>query len=229
MKKMTTLVLAGALIASSVMSAFGANAVEFNKVDQKTAFTVTQNNTIDKTMAMSMETYIKSLSVLSEKEKQQLLQTEKALAPKVKALNEINAKLDDKISQAFKAINLYKQYEAFDSKRNETLWEKLYKKVGRNEFGMDEKALIKISTTLTNREKNSLLKELDALEKLDKKADSKEKEVLAKEKDLVAQAKKLKAEIAAEHAKNQAIWDKVTKDARANDKTDDPSVIPYKQ
>lgn len=68
MKKMTTLVLAGALIASSVMSAFGANAVEFNKVDQKTAFTVTQNNTIDKTMAMSMETYIKSLSVLSEKE-----------------------------------------------------------------------------------------------------------------------------------------------------------------
>ena len=211
MKKMTTLVLAGALIASSVMSAFGANAVEFNKVDQKTAFTVTQNNTIDKTMAMSMETYIKSLSVLSEKEKQQLLQTEKALAPKVKALNEINAKLDDKISQAFKAINLYKQYEAFDSKRNEALWEKLYKKVGRNEFGMDEKALIKISsTTLTNREKNSLLKELDALEKLDKKADSKEKEVLAKEKDLVAQAKKLKAEIAAEHAKNQAIWDKVS-------------------
>ena len=164
------------------MSAFGANAVEFNKVDQKTAFTVTQNNTIDKTMAMSMETYIKSLSVLSEKEKQQLLQTEKALAPKVKALNEINAKLDDKISQAFKAINLYKQYEAFDSKRNEALWEKLYKKVGRNEFGMDEKALIKISTTLTNREKNSLLKELDALEKLDKKAD----------------------------AKNQAIWDKVS-------------------
>ena len=75
---------------------------------------------------------------------------------------------------------------------------------------MDEKALIKISTTLTNREKNSLLKELDALEKLDKKADSKEKEVLAKEKDLVAQAKKLKAEIAAEHAKNQAIWDKVS-------------------
>ena len=173
MKKMTTLVLAGALIASSVMSAFGANAVEFNKVDQKTAFTVTQNNTIDKTMAMSMETYIKSLSVLSEKEKQQLLQTEKALAPKVKALNEINAKLDDKISQAFKAINLYKQYEAFDSKRNEALWEKLYKKVGRNEFGMDEKALIKISTTLSSREKNSLLKELDALEKLDKKADSK--------------------------------------------------------
>ena len=49
------------------------------------------------------------------------------------------------------------------------------------------------------------------------------------EKDLVGQAKKLKAEIAAEHAKNQAIWDKVTKDARANDKTDDPSVIPYKQ
>ena len=74
---------------------------------------------------------------------------------------------------------------------------------------MDEKALIKISTTLTNREKNSLLKELDALEKLDKKADSKEKEILAKEKDLVAQAKKLKAEIAAEHAKNQAIWDMI--------------------
>lgn len=227
MKKISTLVLAGVLVASSVMPVFGANAAELSKANSKMEVAVNESN-IDKDMLMSMETYIKSLTFLSEKEKQQLLQTEKQLEPKLKALDEINEKLDEKINQAFKAIKLYEKYEALETK-NEAIWEKLYKQVGKNEFGMDETALIKSSKALTNQEKNTLLKELEALKKLDKVADAKEKEVLAKEKNLVAQAKKLEQEIEAMNAKNQAIWDKVTKDARANGKTDDPSVIPYKK
>ncbi len=227
MKKISTLVLAGVLVASSVMPVFGANAAELTKANSKMEVAVNESN-IDKDMLMSMETYIKSLTFLSEKEKQQLLQTEKQLEPKLKALDEINEKLDEKINQAFKAIKLYEKYEALETK-NEAIWEKLYKQVGKNEFGMDETALIKSSKALTNQEKNTLLKELEALKKLDKVADAKEKEVLAKEKTLVAQAKKLEQEIEAMNAKNQAIWDKVTKDARANGKTDDPSVIPYKK
>ena len=227
MKKISTLVLAGVLVASSVMPVFGANAAELTKANSKMEVAVNESN-IDKDMLMSMETYIKSLTFLSEKEKQQLLQTEKQLEPKLKALDEINEKLDEKINQAFKAIKLYEKYEALETK-NEAIWEKLYKQVGKNEFGMDETALIKSSKALTNQEKNTLLKELEALKKLDKVADTKEKEVLAKEKTLVAQAKKLEQEIEAMNAKNQAIWDKVTKDARANGKTDDPSVIPYKK
>ena len=223
MKKISTLVLAGVLVASSVMPVFGANAAELTKANSKMEVAVNESN-IDKDMLMSMETYIKSLTFLSEKEKQQLLQTEKQLEPKLKALE----KLDEKINQAFKAIKLYEKYEALETK-NEAIWEKLYKQVGKNEFGMDETALIKSSKALTNQEKNTLLKELEALKKLDKVADAKEKEVLAKEKTLVAQAKKLEQEIEAMNAKNQAIWDKVTKDARANGKTDDPSVIPYKK
>ena len=225
MKKISTLVLAGVLVASSVMPVFGANAAELSKANSKMEVAVNESN-IDKDMLMSMETYIKSLTFLSEKEKQQLLQTEKQLEPKLKALDEINEKLDEKINQAFKAIKLYEKYEALETK-NEAIWEKLYKQVGKNEFGMDETALIKSSKALTNQEKNTLLKELEALKKLDKVADAKEKEVLAKEKTLVAQAKKLEQEIEAMNAKNEAIWDKVTKDARANGKTDDPSVIPY--
>ena len=227
MKKISTLVLAGVLVASSVMPVFGANAAELTKANSKMEVAVNESN-IDKDMLMSMETYIKSLTFLSEKEKQQLLQTEKQLEPKLKALDEINEKLDEKINQAFKAIKLYEKYEALETK-NEAIWEKLYKQVGKNEFGMDETALIKGSKALTNQEKNTLLKELEDLKKLDKVADAKEKEVLAKEKTLVAQAKKLEQEIEAMNAKNQAIWDKVTKDARANGKTDDPSVIPYKK
>ena len=227
MKKISTLVLAGVLVASSVMPVFGANAAELTKANSKMEVAVNESN-IDKDMLMSMETYIKSLTFLSEKEKQQLLQTEKQLEPKLKALDEINEKLDEKINQAFKAIKLYEKYEALETK-NEAIWEKLYKQVGKNEFGMDETALIKSSKALTNQEKNTLLKELEALKKLDALADAKEKEVLAKEKTLVAQAKKLEQEIEAMNAKNQAIWDKVTKDARANGKTDDPSVIPYKK
>ena len=227
MKKISTLVLAGVLVASSVMPVFGANAAELTKANSKMEVAVNESN-IDKDMLMSMETYIKSLTFLSEKEKQQLLQTEKQLEPKLKALDEINEKLDEKINQAFKAIKLYEKYESLETK-NEAIWEKLYKQVGKNEFGMDETALIKSSKALTNQEKNTLLKELEALKKLDKVADAKEKEVLAKEKTLVAQAKKLEQEIEAMNAKNQAIWDKVTKDARANGKTDDPSVIPYKK
>jgi len=227
MKKISTLVLAGVLVASSVMPVFGANAAELTKANSKMEVAVNESN-IDKDMLMSMETYIKSLTFLSEKEKQQLLQTEKQLEPKLKALDEINEKLDEKINQAFKAIKLYEKYEALETK-NEAIWEKLYKQVGKNEFGMDETALIKSSKALTNQEKNTLLKELEDLKKLDKVADAKEKEVLAKEKTLVAQAKKLEQEIEAMNAKNQAIWDKVTKDARANGKTDDPSVIPYKK
>lgn len=227
MKKISTLVLAGVLVASSVMPVFGANAAELTKANSKMEVAVNESN-IDKDMLMSMERYIKSLTFLSEKEKQQLLQTEKQLEPKLKALDEINEKLDEKINQAFKAIKLYEKYEALETK-NEAIWEKLYKQVGKNEFGMDETALIKSSKALTNQEKNTLLKELEDLKKLDKVADAKEKEVLAKEKTLVAQAKKLEQEIEAMNAKNQAIWDKVTKDARANGKTDDPSVIPYKK
>ena len=227
MKKISTLVLAGVLVASSVMPVFGANAAELTKANSKMEVAVNESN-IDKDMLMSMETYIKSLTFLSEKEKQQLLQTEKQLEPKLKALDEINEKLDEKINQAFKAIKLYEKYEALETK-NEAIWEKLYKQGGKNEFGMDETALIKSSKALTNQEKNTLLKELEDLKKLDKVADAKEKEVLAKEKTLVAQAKKLEQEIEAMNAKNQAIWDKVTKDARANGKTDDPSVIPYKK
>ena len=225
MKKISTLVLAGVLVASSVMPVFGANAAELSKANSKMAVAVNESN-IDKDMLMSMERYIKSLTILTETEKQQLLQTEKQLEPKLKALDEINEKLDEKINQAFKSINLYEKYEALETK-NEAIWQKLYKQVGRREFGMDETALIKSSKALTKREKNTLLKELAALKKLDELADAKEKEVLAKEKTLVAQAKKLEQEIEAMNAKNEAIWDKVTKDARANGKTDDPSVIPY--
>lgn len=225
MKKISTLVLAGVLVASSVMPAFGASAAELSKANSKMAVAVNESN-IDKDMLMSMERYIKSLTILTETEKQQLLQTEKQLEPKLKALDEINEKLDEKINQAFKSINLYEKYEALETK-NEAIWQKLYKQVGRREFGMDETALIKSSKALTKREKNTLLKELAALKKLDELADAKEKEVLAKEKTLVAQAKKLEQEIEAMNAKNEAIWDKVTKDARANGKTDDPSVIPY--
>ena len=227
MKKISTLVLAGVLVASSVMPVFGASAAELSKANSKMEVAVNESN-LDKDMLMSMERYIKSLTILTETEKQQLLQTEKQLEPKLKALDEINEKLDEKINQAFKAINLYEKYEALETK-NEAIWQKLYKQVGRREFGMDETALIKSSKALTNREKNTLLKELEALKKLDKVADAKEQEVLAKEKTLVAQAKKLEQEIEAMNAKNEAIWDKVTKDARANDKTDDPSVIPYKK
>lgn len=227
MKKISTLVLAGVLVASSVMPVFGASAAELSKANSKMEVAVNESN-LDKDMLMSMERYIKSLTILTETEKQQLLQTEKQLEPKLKALDEINEKLDEKINQAFKAINLYEKYEALETK-NEAIWQKLYKQVGRREFGMDETALIKSSKALTKREKNTLLKELEALKKLDKVADAKEQEVLAKEKTLVAQAKKLEQEIEAMNAKNEAIWDKVTKDARANDKTDDPSVIPYKK
>lgn len=225
MKKISTLVLAGVLVASSVMPVFGASAAELSKANSKMEVAVNESN-LDKDMLMSMERYIKSLTILTETEKQQLLQTEKQLEPKLKALDEINEKLDEKINQAFKAINLYEKYEALETK-NEAIWQKLYKQVGRREFGMDETALIKSSKALTKREKNTLLKELEALKKLDKVADAKEQEVLAKEKKLVAQAKKLEQEIEAMNAKNEAIWDKVTKDARANDKTDNPSVIPY--
>lgn len=225
MKKMSALVLAGVLIASSVISVSEIKAAEENQVTPKTAV-ASNEMTIHQAMLMNMETYINSLTILTEQEKQQLIQTEREVEPKLQALDAVNEKIDDKLNQAFRAIKLYERYEALETK-HEAIWEKLYQNISEKDLSLDEVTRIKRSKGLNQKEKNILLKELKALKKLDKIAEAKEKEVLAKEKKLVAQAKKIEQEIEAMHAKNQAIWDKVTEDARANGKTDNPSVIPY--
>ena len=53
MKKISTLVLAGVLVASSVMPVFGASAAELSKANSKMEVAVTESN-IDKDMLMSM-------------------------------------------------------------------------------------------------------------------------------------------------------------------------------
>ncbi len=204
-QKLNTLLLLS-IMAATTMTSFSINADELR--DQSQDYQVIEENVID-TDDVGMESYITGLTMLTEQEKAQLLETEQKLKEDFKTLDRIYQTLDDRLDQALQGLDLEKMYDDVMGK-NESLWKKLEDNLtSEQEEVADERAFIKASKALTEAEKDTLLKEVEEREKLDKIFEEKEAEVLRENSVLVEQAEKIEEKIQAEDAKNQSIWDKV--------------------
>ena len=204
-QKLNTVLLLS-IMAATTMTSFSINAAELR--DQSQDYQVIEENVID-TDDVGMESYITGLTMLTEQEKAQLLETEQKLKEDFKTLDRIYQTLDDRLDQALQGLDLEKMYDDVMSK-NESLWKKLEDNLtSEQEEVADERAFIKASKALTEAEKDTLLKEVEEREKLDKIFEEKEAEVLRENSVLVEQAEKIEEKIQAEDAKNQSIWDKV--------------------
>ena len=204
-QKLNTLLLLS-IMAATTMTSFSINADELR--DQSQDYQVIEENVID-TDDVGMESYITGLTMLTEQEKAQLLETEQKLKEDFKTLDRIYQTLEDRLDQALQGLDLEKMYDDVMGK-NESLWKKLEDNLtSEQEEVADERAFIKASKALTEAEKDTLLKEVEEREKLDKIFEEKEAEVLRENSVLVEQAEKIEEKIQAEDAKNQSIWDKV--------------------
>ena len=213
-QKLNTVLLLS-IMAATTMTSFSINAAELR--DQSQDYQVIEENVID-TDDVGMESYITGLTMLTEQEKAQLLETEQKLKEDFKTLDRIYQTLDDRLDQALQGLDLEKMYDDVMSK-NESLWKKLEDNLtSEQEEVADERAFIKASKALTEAEKDTLLKEVEEREKLDKIFEEKEAEVLRENSVLVEQAEKIEEKIQAEDAKNQSIWDKVAQYEASNRK-----------
>ena len=212
LQKLNTAVLLGVMVATT-MTSFGINAAEIKdqaKDDQVIEASVMNVNSV------GMETYIKSLTMLTETEKAQLLETERKLKEDTQVLDKIYQTLNEKLNQAFQGVNIGKMYDDIMAK-NEALWKKLEDNITPEQDKIqDERAFINASKVLSKEEKAILLKEVEEREKLDRLFEEKEAKVLEENKDLLDQAEKIEQKIQAEDVKNQSIWDKVAQYEASN-------------
>ena len=211
-QKLNTLLLLS-IMAATTMTSFSINAAELR--DQSQDYQVIEENVID-TDDIGMKSYITGLTMLTEQEKAQLLETEQKLKEDFKTLDRIYQTLDDRLDQALQGLDLEKMYDDV-MRKNESLWKKLEDNLtSEQEEVADERAFIKASKALTEAEKDTLLKEVEEREKLDKIFEEKEAEVLRENSVLVEQAEKIEEKIQAEDVKNQSIWDKVAQYEASN-------------
>lgn len=211
-QKLNTAVLLGVMVATT-MTSFGINAAEIK--DQAKNGQIIESSVVE-TNTLNMEAYIKGLTMLTEREKAQLLETEEKLKEDTQALDKIYQTLNEKLDQAFQGVNIGKLYDDIMAK-NEVLWKKLEDNITPEQDKIeDERAFINASKVLTKEEKATLLKEVEEREKLDKLFEEKEAKVLEENKDLLDKAEKIEQKIQAEDAKNQSIWDKVAKYEASN-------------
>lgn len=211
-QKLNTAVLLGVMVATT-MTSFGINAAEIK--DQAKNEQIIESSVVE-TNTLNMEAYIKGLTMLTEKEKAQLLATEEKLKEDTQALDKIYQTLDQKLNQALQIADIGKMYDDIMAK-NEALWKKLEDNITPEQDKIqDERAFINASKVLTKVEKATLLKEVEEREKLDRLFEEKEAKVLEENKDLLDQAEKIEQKIQAEDVKNQSIWDKVAQYEASN-------------
>lgn len=204
MKKIAAALLVGAL-AGSVMIAnwiptFASNTVaDDNNMITSAAFD-------EEGGSFDMIEAIKSMTGITEAEKNQLIQTEKDLEGTWKQLDAIEDQINKIYDDIFKDIN--DRYYAIEDKHAE-LWDKLYDNIPDGDYEDETSAYIKKSTALTQEEKNLLLDDLAKMDAMNAEYDALQAKADKACADLIKQSDALYEIIDKANEKNQDIWDKV--------------------
>lgn len=158
----------------------------------------------------SMEEFVKGLSMLTEKEKMQLVEDDKAAAPYYQKLEYLENKIEEKTRVILKKAAPYfdERGKLFDA--HTELWDKMWDNMTEEQKGLrDYIVIIKASKVLSAKEKAILIKEQNRIEELEKKIDQYYAKAEKATADLRKQVEENTKKINEIHDKSAAIWEKV--------------------
>lgn len=206
--KFLTGVLALALVAAiGLFPAVSAHAASLNSVDP---YAGVEYETIQTPADESMVDFVKGLTMLTEAEKQQLIDESVAAQPIIDrraALEEQIDAITNKILAEGEAL-FNERGQIFDE--HEALWEKLWSNMNDEQNKLDDySAIIKASTALTDSEKEVLLRAQARLDVLEAGIDGYYKKAAEATSELTAQRDQAVAELQELYAKSAHIWAKV--------------------
>ena len=158
----------------------------------------------------SMADFVQTLTMLTEAEKQQLIDESIAAQPIIDRISELENQIDRITNQILlDAEDLFDERgDIFDA--YEDLWEKLWGNLNDAQLEMDDySAIIRASDVLTDSEKETLLKAQARLDVLEAGIDVYYAKAAEDTKVLSARRDRAIAELQELYAKSAHIWDKV--------------------
>lgn len=208
-KKLRSGTLALALVAAiSVFPTASAHAASLtSSVDPCAGI---EYETIQSPADVSMADYVKGLTMLTESEKQQLIDESVAAQPIYDRISALDSQIDTITNQILKEGNaLFEEREQISGQYKE-LWEKLWYNMNDTQEALDDyTAIIKASTALTDSEKAVLTEVQAHLEVIEANIDSYYAKAAEATSELAAQRDQAIAELDALYAKSAHVWAKV--------------------
>ena len=159
----------------------------------------------------TMEDFVKGLDMLSEKEKQMLIQEDKEAQPYYKEISRLSIAIEEKTNKIVeKAEPYFEERGDILLGKNSKIWDKLWDSLSDEQLETEDyHKIIKASKVLSKSEKDILLKEQKQLDKLNEKIDSYYEKAEKETKKLREELEKNQKELEKIQTKTEKIWEKV--------------------
>ncbi len=164
----------------------------------------------EKELNQSMEDFVKGLDMLTDDEKQKLIEEDKALAPYYKELERLDIAIEKKTNTILKEAQEYYDERAVLLEAHSQLWDKLWDNMNATQKKMDNYIeIIKASEVLTQEEKEVLVKEQTRIEELEAEIDRYYQKAEEATQDLRKEKEENTEKLQEIMAQNAYIWEKV--------------------
>lgn len=210
-RKTVAAMLMGTMILATGATGFAAEKIP-NRVDPVNSVTEYPTYEVDEAMfEETMEDFVKGLDMLTEKEKQMLIQEDKDAQPYYKEISRLSIAIEEETNKIVeKAEPYFEERGDILLGKNSKIWDKMWDSLSDEQLETEDyHKIIKASKVLSESEKDILLKEQKQLDKLNEKIDSyyakAEKETRKLREELEMNQKQL-SQI---KAKTEKIWEKV--------------------
>ncbi|MGN0307123.1 MAG: hypothetical protein ACI4DN_02785 [Lachnospiraceae bacterium] len=157
-----------------------------------------------------MEAYLEALDILTEEEKQLLLEENKRLIPYYEEIARLTTEIEDKTNEVVKGAEAYfdERGQIFDS--HPRLWQKMWDGMTKEQEELtDSLEIIKTSAVLSKEEKDILIKEQTRLNELEAEIAKYYDKAADETKDLEAELEQNRNTLQSIMAETQHIWDKI--------------------
>lgn len=215
MKKLVVGTVMGAVIVLGVSGSSLAMAKETNRVDPVNATTEYVTYEVEESyLNETMKEFVKGLDMLTDEEKELLIEEDRILQPYIQKGQEISIKMEEKTNKILEGAEEY-----FEERgnillgENSELWDKMWDNMTEEQNTMsDYSQIIQASKVLTKNEKSILLKEQKRLDELEReigkfyeKAEIANSQLNKEYEENLKKIEKIKS-------KTKHIWNKVYKD-----------------
>ena len=207
--------LMGAVVILGVGGSGMAMAKEKNRVDPVNATTEYVTYEVEESyLNETMEEFVNSLDMLTDKEKEMLIEEDRALQPYIEKGQRISIEMEENTNTILKGAEVY-----FEERgdillgKNSKLWDKMWDNMTEEQNKMtDYHEIIQGSKVLTQNEKKILLKEQKRLDELESKIDQYYEEAEIANSQLNKEYEENLKKIQEIKSKTKHIWDKVYKE-----------------
>lgn len=206
--KFLTGALALALVAAiGVFPAVSAHAALLNPVDP---YAGVEYETIQTPVNTDMAEYVKGLTMLTESEKQQLVEESIAAQPVIDRRAALDEQIDNITNDILAGAEKLFAERGQIMDKDQDLWTKLWNNASDEQKQLDDySAIIKASAALTDAEKNVLLRSQARLDVLNAGIDGYYEKAAEATAELTARRDQAIAELQELYAKSAHIWAKV--------------------